>query len=167
MGYNTFLSYCSIINIPCYLPTHEEIRQRLLNLWSNIMLCVLFSSCVLKYERKESKAPNNFDLMLEARVANSKKSPMLSSMRDSKEGLKCISSLALKLMVMAKFKASNNNQSTIDWFKTSINNMFQIINYCLTNEPCNRKRNMVRHLNISLFVVTHDNSSIEKKRFLG
>jgi hypothetical protein len=52
-----------------------------------------FSSYVLKNQRKESKTPNTFDLMLEARVANSKKNLMSSSMRDSKEGFKCISSL--------------------------------------------------------------------------
>jgi hypothetical protein len=80
-------------------------------------MCI-FSSYVLKNERKKSKTPNNFDLMLEARIVYSKESPMLSSLKDSKEGLKCISSLVLKLMVMAKFKASNNNQSAIDWFKT-------------------------------------------------
>jgi hypothetical protein len=74
------------------------------------MLCVFFSSCVLKNEREESKTPNTFDLMFEARVANFKESRVLSSMKDSKKGLKCISSQVLKLMVMAKFKASNNNQ---------------------------------------------------------
>jgi len=39
--------------------------------------------------------------MLDTKVVNFKESPMSSSMRDSKEGFKCISSLALKLMVMA------------------------------------------------------------------
>jgi hypothetical protein len=34
--------------------------------------------------------------MLEARVVNFKENPMSSSMRDSKEGFKCISSLAFK-----------------------------------------------------------------------
>jgi hypothetical protein len=48
---------------------------------------------------------------------------MSSSMRASKEGLKCISSLALKLMVITKFKASNNNQCPIDWFKIQIETM--------------------------------------------
>ncbi len=55
--------------------------------------------------------------MLEAKVVDSNDSPMLSSMRYSKEGLKFISSLALKLNLMAKFKASNNNQCLIDGFK--------------------------------------------------
>jgi hypothetical protein len=54
------------------------------------------------------------NLILEIKVANSKKSPMSSSMKDLKEGLKCISSLVLDNMVMAKFKASNNNQCPID-----------------------------------------------------
>jgi hypothetical protein len=44
----------------------------------------------------------------------------------------------------------------------SRDNKAQTINYCLTNEPCNRRRNMARHLNISLPIVTHDNSSMKK-----
>jgi hypothetical protein len=104
MGYNTLLSYCSTIDISYFLPTYEETKKRLLNLRSNIkynMLYVFFSSYVIKNERKESKTPNTFGLMLEASVVNFLKSPMSSSTRDSKEGFKCISSLALKLMVMA------------------------------------------------------------------
>jgi hypothetical protein len=80
-----------------------------------LLLCVFFSSHILKNERKESKILNTFDLMLKAKVANSKK--IQSFMRDSKKGLKYISSLVLKFMVMAKFKASNNNQCPTDWFK--------------------------------------------------
>jgi hypothetical protein len=72
------------------------------------MLCVFFSSYVLKIdELKESKTLNNYDLILKAIVANFKESLMPSSMRDSK-GLKCISSLALKLIVMVEFKTSDN-----------------------------------------------------------
>jgi hypothetical protein len=41
-------------------------------------------------------------------------------MKDSKKGFKCISSLALELMVMAKFKAFHNNQCPVDWFKTQV-----------------------------------------------
>jgi len=41
------------------------------------MLCAFFSSYVLKNERKESKTPNTFDLMLEAKVVNFIKSPIL------------------------------------------------------------------------------------------
>jgi hypothetical protein len=67
------------------------------------MLCVFFSSYVFKNEKKASKTPNTFDLMLEAKVVNFKKSPILSSMKDSKEGLKCISSLALELIVIVEF----------------------------------------------------------------
>ncbi len=48
---------------------------------------------------------------------------------------------------------------------TSKDNKAQMINYCLTNEPCNR-RNMARHSNISLPIVTHDNNSMKKKCFL-
>jgi hypothetical protein len=48
----------------------------------------------------------------------------------------------------------------------SKDNKAQTINYCLTNEPCNRRRNTTKHLNISLHVVTQDNSSTNKKRFL-
>jgi hypothetical protein len=40
-------------------------------------------------------------------------------MMDSKKGFKCISSLALKLMVMAKFKAFDT-QCPVDWFKTQV-----------------------------------------------
>jgi hypothetical protein len=47
--------------------------------------------------------------MLEAKVANSKKNLVSSSMKDSKKGFKCIPSLTLELMVMAKFRASDNN----------------------------------------------------------
>jgi hypothetical protein len=74
------------------------------------MLCIFFPSYVLKNERKKSKTPNISDLMLEARVVSSLKNPMLSFMRDSNEGPKYISSLDLKLMVMADFKVSDNNQ---------------------------------------------------------
>jgi hypothetical protein len=58
--------------------------------------------------------------MLEAKVAKCEKSPMSSFMKDSKEGLKCISSLVLKLMVMVEFKASDYNQCLTDWFKMQI-----------------------------------------------
>jgi len=104
MGYNILLSYCSTIDISYFLPTYEETKERLLNLRSNIkynMLYVFFSSYVVKNERKESKTSTTFGLMLEAKVVNSKENPTSSFMRDSKEGFKCISSLALKLMVMA------------------------------------------------------------------
>jgi hypothetical protein len=92
MGYNTFLSY-STTNIPCYLPKSEETRQKLLNIRSSIkdnMLYVFFSSYVLKNERKEFKTPNTFNLMLEAKVVNFNETLMSSSMKDSKEGFKCI-----------------------------------------------------------------------------
>jgi hypothetical protein len=45
----------------------------------------------------------------------------------------------------------------------SRDNKAQIINYFLTNEPCNRRRNTTRHLNISLLTITHDNNSTKKK----
>jgi hypothetical protein len=93
MGYNTLLSYSSTIDIPCYLPTYEETRQKLLNIGSSIkdnMLCVFFFSYVLKNERKVFKTPNISNLMLEMRVVNLKKIPVSSSMKDSKKGLKCI-----------------------------------------------------------------------------
>jgi hypothetical protein len=82
MGYNSFLSYYSTINIPCYLPTYEKTKRRLLNVMSNIkegILCVFFSSYVLKNERKKSKTLNTSNLMLEAKVGNYKESPMSSS----------------------------------------------------------------------------------------
>jgi hypothetical protein len=60
------------------------------------------------------------NLILETRVVNSKESPMSSSMKDSKEGLKCISSLALDNMVMEKFRAYDNNQCLANWFKTQV-----------------------------------------------
>jgi hypothetical protein len=111
MGYNAFLSYCSTIDIICSLPTCEKTRRRLLNLWSKSKTsCYVFSSYVFKNERKESKTPNTFDLMLEVRVVNFCDNPMLSSMRDSKEGLKFISSLALELTLMVNFREFNNNQ---------------------------------------------------------
>jgi hypothetical protein len=47
-----------------------------------------------------------------------KEIPKPSSIRDSKEGLTLTSSLALELIVIVKFKASNNNQRPIDWFST-------------------------------------------------
>jgi hypothetical protein len=81
------------------------------------MLCVFFSLYVLKNERKESKTPNNFNLVLKARIVNFKDSLLLSSMKDSKKGFKHILSLILELMVMAKFMAFDNNQCPIDWFK--------------------------------------------------
>jgi hypothetical protein len=97
MGYNAFLSYYSTIDTPCFLLTYEETRQKFLNLGSSIKdrrLCVFFSSYVFNNEKKESKTPNTFDLMLKVKVVTSKESPMSSSMKDSKKGLKCISSLA-------------------------------------------------------------------------
>jgi hypothetical protein len=42
---------------------------------------------------------------------------MSSSTRFSKESLKCISTQDLKLMLITKFKASNNNQCPTTWFK--------------------------------------------------
>ncbi len=44
---------------------------------------------------KKSKTPNTSDLMLKARVVNFFKNIVTSSMKDSKESLKCISSLTL------------------------------------------------------------------------
>jgi len=120
MTYNAFLSYCSTIDIPYCLPTYEETRQKFLNLGSSIkdnMLCVFFSSYIFKNERKEAKIPNTSNLMLETKVVNFKESQVSSSTRNSK-GLKCISSLALELMVMAIFKPFDNNQCPIDGFKT-------------------------------------------------
>ncbi len=58
--------------------------------------------------------------MLEAKIVNFKDNLLSSSMKDSKKGFKCISSLALELMVMAKFKAFHNNQCPVDWFKTQV-----------------------------------------------
>ncbi len=55
------------------------------------MFCVFFSSYVLKNERKESKTPNIFYLMLEAKVA-----------------------------MMVEFRAFDNNQCPTDWFKMQI-----------------------------------------------
>ncbi len=69
---------------------------------------------------KESKTPNIFDLMLEVRVANFKESLISSSMRDSKEGFKCISFLALELMVMVEFWAFDNKQCLANWFRTQV-----------------------------------------------
>jgi hypothetical protein len=82
MGYKVFLSYSSTIDTPYSLPTYEEIRQRLLNLGSCIkanMLCAFFSSYVFINKRKESKSPNTFDLMFEAKLVNSKKIPKSTS----------------------------------------------------------------------------------------
>jgi hypothetical protein len=45
---------------------------------------------------------------------------MSSSMKGSKEGLKSISSLALEFMAMVEFRAFDNNQCLIDWFKTQV-----------------------------------------------
>jgi hypothetical protein len=76
MGYNTFLSYSSTIDIHCSLPTYEETRQRFLNLRSNIndnMICASFFSYVLKNERKESETPNTSDLMLRQKLLTLKK----------------------------------------------------------------------------------------------
>jgi hypothetical protein len=106
MGYNVFLAYYSRIDIPYSLPTYEETRRKFLNLGSSIkdnMLCVFFSSFVFNNERKEAKTPNTPDLMLKAKVVNSKENHVSLSMKDSKD-LKCISSLALELMAMEKFK---------------------------------------------------------------
>jgi hypothetical protein len=43
-----------------------------------------------------------------------------SSMRNSKESFKCISSLALEFMVMVEFRAFDNNQCPIGWFKMQV-----------------------------------------------
>jgi hypothetical protein len=69
---------------------------------------------------KESETPNTSNLMLEARIVNSKKTPVSSSMRDSKKCFKCISSLALEVMVMVEFRAFDNKQCPIGWFKTQV-----------------------------------------------
>jgi hypothetical protein len=71
-------------------------------------------------------------------------------------------------MLMVEFRACNNNQCPIDWFKMQAKTTcFKQSNYCLTNEPCNRRRNTVRHSNISFLVVTHDNNSRKKNCILG
>jgi hypothetical protein len=57
--------------------------------------------------------------MLETKVVNLKENQVSSSTRVFK-GFKCISSLALELMVMAKFEPFDNNQCPIDWFKTQV-----------------------------------------------
>jgi hypothetical protein len=60
-------------------------------------------------ERKESKTSNTYNLMLEARLANSKDISESSSIKNSKEGFALISSLALDIMIV-EFKALDNNQ---------------------------------------------------------
>jgi hypothetical protein len=47
------------------------------------------------------------------------------------------------------------------------NNRVKTINYCLTNEPYNKKRNTIKHSNISLPIVTHDNSSLNNITLLA
>jgi hypothetical protein len=124
------------------------------------MLHAFFSSYVLKNERKEYKTPNTSNLMLEAKVVNFKESPMSSSMQVSKDGFKCISSLDLKLMVITKFKAFNNNQCPTNWSKMQAKIIRLKQSTILTNEPCNRRTNTTKHSNISLPAITHGNSSM-------
>jgi hypothetical protein len=58
--------------------------------------------------------------MLEARIVDFQHNLLSSSMKDSKKGFKCNSSLALELKVMEKFKAFDNIECLVDWFKTQI-----------------------------------------------
>jgi hypothetical protein len=88
-------------------------KSKFLNLGSSIkanMLCAFFSSYVFMDERKESRTPNTSNLMLEARLANSKEIPESSFIRDSKEGSALTFSLVLELIMIVEFKVLDNSQ---------------------------------------------------------
>ncbi len=95
-------------NNGCFWPITYETKLRLLNLGSNIRdrLCVLFFSYFFKNERKPSKTPHTFLLVLEVSNDNSKVPIESSSIKSSK--LDEIPSF--KLIVIVTFKASKNNQ---------------------------------------------------------
>jgi hypothetical protein len=69
--------------IHCSQPIKEDIKQRLLNLGSNIKDNILwvFFSYFLKNEKKESNTIQTFFLMLEAKQINSKATIESSSIR--------------------------------------------------------------------------------------
>ncbi len=99
----------------------KNIKWKLLNLGSNIkanILCVFFSSNLFKKERKLFKTPQTSFLMLQAKQINLGATFESSSIMVKKDGAFFGSSLNFKLMEMAKWKPSLNNQCPLDWFRT-------------------------------------------------
>jgi hypothetical protein len=159
MGYKVFLSYSSTIDTPYSLPTYEETRRRFLNLGTCIkanMLCAFSSSYVFINKRKESKTPNTYDLMLEAKLVNLKKIPKSTSIRNSKKGLTLTDYRTHSDWRIQSIKQQPMTSRLVQRIHT--NNKAQTIHYCLTNEPSNKKRNLAKNSDCNLSIVTHDDS---------
>jgi len=96
-----------------------DIRWRVLNLGSKSKKSSqFFFPCFLKKEIKEFKTPKCSFLVLEAKHYNSKTTFTFCSIKLSK-GAKLILSLNFKLVDMAKFNASFNNEWPLDWFQNT------------------------------------------------
>ncbi len=149
IGYNDIISYCSTVATPWSRPMKEDTKRRLLNLGSNIranVLCVFLSSNFLKKERKLFRTPQTFFLMLEAKQIHSSATPNLFSIKVWKDGAFSSSSLNFKLMEMAKWRASPNNQFSLNWFRTqAIITRENTINNNLTNMPSQKEWNFGCH----------------------
>jgi hypothetical protein len=94
-------------------PIRDETNLKLLNLGSNIrdnMLCALFLSYFLKNERKPSKMPHTFLLILDANNDNFWATIESSSIKSYKLNEIIDSSLSFKLIMIVTFKASESNQ---------------------------------------------------------
>jgi hypothetical protein len=95
----------------CSQPIKDETNLKLLSLGSNIkdnMLCALFLSYFLKNEKKPSKMPHIFLLMLDANNDNSwatTKSPSIKSYK-----LNSRFSFKFQVIVIITFKALESNQ---------------------------------------------------------
>jgi len=82
MGYKDFLSYSSIMTLPCPRAINENIKHKFLNLRSNIKDMSLFFQILSK---KKSKTSQTYFLMLKAKKLNTKITMYSSFIKLSKE----------------------------------------------------------------------------------
>jgi hypothetical protein len=95
------------------LTINEDTRQKLLNLGCNIkenILRAIFSSSFFKKEKKNFNTTQTSILMLDAKEANSSTTIDFTSNEFCKESRTSCASLSLKIMDIAKFRASLSNQ---------------------------------------------------------
>jgi len=105
----------------CSQPIKDETNLKLLNPQFNIngnMLCVFFPSYFLTIERKPSKMPHTFFLMLDASNDNSWATRKSSSIKSYKLSEILYSPLSFKLILIVTFKALESNQCPRDWLNT-------------------------------------------------
>jgi len=104
-------------------PMKRDTKWKSLNLGFNIranILGVFLSSYFFKKERKLSKTLQTTFLMLEVKQINSSAKAKSSFIRVSRNGAFFYSFLIFKILKMAKWRASLNNQCPLYWFKTQV-----------------------------------------------